>query len=52
MGEMKTLWRGKPLEEYSKEELIEIINELGAMQNRDREQHKKDLDMAFLFARK
>ena len=39
------LYRGKPLTDYTKEELIEIVKELGRTWLRDQAQHKKDLDM-------
>lgn len=45
MDQSKGLWRGKPLEDFSKEELIEIICEMGRMRNGEREQHQKDMDL-------
>lgn len=45
MEQAKGMWRGKPLEEYSKEELIEIICEMGSLRNSEREQHQKDMDL-------
>lgn len=45
MEQTKGLWRGKPLEEYTKEELIEIVCEMGRMRNGEREQHQRDMDL-------
>ena len=42
--EFKGTWMGKPLEEYSKEGLIEIIYQLDNKWRQDMEQHQKDLD--------
>lgn len=38
------LWLSKPLEEYSKGELIAILEALVKMQQRQYERHKKDLE--------
>ena len=37
-------WMGKPIEEYSKEELIRIIWQLDCKWRQDMEQHQKDLE--------
>lgn len=37
------LWRGKPLEEYTKDELIEIIVEMARQQREDMERHSRDM---------
>lgn len=39
------LWRGKPLEEYTKEELIEIVMEMGRQQREDMERHSRDMKL-------
>lgn len=39
------LWQGKPLEEYSKGELMVIIETLAKMQREQYERHAKDLDV-------
>lgn len=39
------LWQGKPLEEYSKGELIAIIYALAKMQQDQYDRHMKDLDV-------
>lgn len=42
--ESKGFWRGQPLEEYSKEELIDIIIELGRSQRAADVQKWRDID--------
>lgn len=39
------LWMGKPLSEYSKGELMAIIEVLARMQRAQYEQHARDLDV-------
>jgi hypothetical protein len=41
----ETLWMGKPLSEYTKEQLIEIINFLGKKEEILMSQHRRDIDM-------
>lgn len=44
MSETKGYWRGKPLEDYTKDELIEIILSQGRQRVEQVEQHHKDLE--------
>jgi hypothetical protein len=44
MSETAGKYQGKPLEEYSKEELIGIILEMGRSQQADHARHRRDLD--------
>lgn len=37
------LWRGKPLEQYTREELYAIISDIAAMMERDRKEHENDM---------
>ena len=39
---MESLWMGKPLSSYSKDELIEIINKLGEMDRIFREDRLRE----------
>jgi hypothetical protein len=43
MGNTQNLWMGIPLENYTKEELIEIIIQLGQLQEHMRKEHINDL---------
>lgn len=37
-------YRGKPIEDYTKDELIDIIEKLVKMQHREREEHSRQLE--------
>ena len=39
------LWKGKPLEDYTKEELIQIVIQMERSRAAAVEQHRKDLDL-------
>ena len=39
------LWQGKPIEEYSKGELLVIIQAMAKMMQQQYDQHKKDLEV-------
>lgn len=39
------MWRGKRLNEMSREELYKAFNDLGGIHKRDAEQHSVDLEM-------
>lgn len=43
--EMVSMWRGKKLNEYSKEELIEIVIELGQSLQQESYEHVRQLDV-------
>jgi hypothetical protein len=45
MDDMISLWRGKPLTYYTKEELIEIVTTLGRQVESERASHKATLDI-------
>jgi hypothetical protein len=45
MSRIISTWRGKPLEDYAKEELIEIVIELGQMQQQESYEHSRQLDV-------
>lgn len=38
-------WRGKKLDEYSKEELIDIVVELGQALEQEHHEHNRQLDV-------
>lgn len=42
---IESTYRGKALSEYSKEELIKIVEELGNMYNKALQDHIKDINM-------
>ena len=41
---IESTWMGKVLSEYSKEELIEIIEQMGKMQDQERQMHREHID--------
>lgn len=41
---MTATYRGKPLKDYTKEELIKIVIEMGKMQEQSHRQHIHDLE--------
>lgn len=43
--EPKATWMGKPLDEYTKQELIEIVIELGRMSQQEHYEHARELDV-------
>lgn len=43
--ESKGQWRGRPLEEFTKEELITIILEMARIQDEARAQHRVDIQL-------
>lgn len=43
MEQRKGTWRGKPLEEYTKEELIEIILAMGHDAQEEFKRHQRDM---------
>lgn len=45
MAELVSHYRGKALSEYTKEELIEIVIELGQMLNQESHEHSRQLDV-------
>lgn len=50
--ETKGLWHGRPLEEFTKDELIEIIMQLARMQQQERKQTIEERERLFgLFAK-
>jgi len=44
LRDIKGFWRGKPLQDYTKKELIKIILEMGKAEQAIRDTHKKELD--------
>jgi hypothetical protein len=44
MNKSQGSWKGKPIEDYSKDELIEIIVQLAKEINSIRDRHRLDLD--------
>lgn len=42
---MISLWMGKPLTDYTKEELVEIVNTLGREMESERARHRATLDI-------
>lgn len=45
MNKVISLWRGKKLDEYSKDELIEIVIELGTSLEQESHEHSRQLDV-------
>jgi hypothetical protein len=45
MADTISTWRGKPLDDYSKDELIAIVIELGQMQQQEAHEHIRQLDV-------
>lgn len=45
MSETKGLWCGKPLEDFTKEELIDIILEMNRERLATHDRHRADLEM-------
>ncbi len=43
--EIETTYRGKPLSQYTKEELIKIIEEMAKMDWRHQQRLRRDLDI-------
>lgn len=41
----ETHWRGRPLSDLSREELYDVINELGAQATIIRDTHKKEMEV-------
>lgn len=45
MGEIISTWQGKPLDQYTKDELIEIVIELGQSLEQEHHEHSRQLDV-------
>jgi hypothetical protein len=45
MTEPTSTWRGKPLDQYTKAELIKIVEQLGLMQQQESVEHSRQLDV-------